>query len=78
MLPNHVYHTRIILQIDGDDGRTNLLGRVDDLLDSRHTEGNVHGRHAGKVEGLEGHLSSGLADTLRAQCSNGCAGFHYG
>lgn len=53
-----------------------ILGRVDDLLDARHAQRDVHGRHAGEVEGLQGHLCAWLPNALGAQGPHGRAGLH--
>eukprot|EP00951_Prasinocladus_malaysianus_P012372 scaffold92193_cov24-Prasinocladus_malaysianus.AAC.1 len=47
------------------DGRADRLGAVDDLLDARHAERDVHASHPGEMEGLERHLRPGLPDGLR-------------
>lgn len=40
------------------------LGSVDDLFDAGHTQGDVHGGHACKVESLQGHLGARLPNAL--------------
>lgn len=46
------------------------LGSVDDLFDPGHTQGDVHGGHAGKVEGLQGHLGAWLTNALGTECTH--------
>ena len=53
-----------------------VLGRVDDLLDARHPQRDVHGGHPGEVEGLQGHLGARLPDALGAHCPHGRARLH--
>lgn len=43
------------------------LGSIDDLFDPGHTESNVHGGHARKVESLQGHLGAWLTNALSTQ-----------
>mmetsp|Transcript_2271 Transcript_2271/g.6883 ORF Transcript_2271/g.6883 Transcript_2271/m.6883 type:complete len:501 (-) Transcript_2271:667-2169(-) len=65
-----------LVELGLDDWRRDLLGGVDDLLDARHAERDVHRGDARKVERLERHLRARLADRLRADRSNGGAGLH--
>lgn len=53
-----------------------VLGGVDDLFDARHAQGDVHGGHAGKVEGFQRHLSARLADALGAKSPDRRARLH--
>lgn len=48
--------------------RLDILGGVDDLLDPRHPQRDVHACDAGEVEGLQRHLCARFTDTL---CANG-------
>ena len=52
---------------DGERGRLRVLGNVDDLLETGHTQGHVLGGHAGKVERIERHLRGGLTQALGSQ-----------
>ena len=52
------------------DWGADVLGAVDDLLDTWDTQGNVHARHPGKMEGLESHLRPGLPDGLSPKCAD--------
>ena len=54
-------------QLGGDDGRGDVARGVDDLLDARNSLRDVHGGHAGEVEGFQGHLGAGLAYTLSGE-----------
>ena len=49
----------------GDDRGRDLFGGIDDLPDARHSQCDVHGCHARKVERLQRHLCARLSDTLR-------------
>lgn len=51
-------------ELGRDDGGRDGLGGVDDLLDTRHTERDVHRGDTGEMESLEGHLRTGLTDRL--------------
>ena len=53
-----------------------VLGRVDDLLDARHPQRDVHGGHPGEVEGLQGHLGARLPYALGAHRPHGRARLH--
>jgi hypothetical protein len=55
---------------DGERGSPGLLGDVDDLLQSRHSECYVLGRHSGEMESVECHLSGRFSKTLRCQRAN--------
>ena len=59
-----------------DDWRTDILGRVDDFLNSRNAEGDVHRRHTGEMERLQRHLCAWLADGLCANGANCGAGLN--
>ena len=41
---------------DGERGRLRVLGNVDDLLETGHTQGYVLGGHTSEMESVEGHL----------------------
>eukprot|EP00052_Salpingoeca_macrocollata_P029267 m.293933 g.293933 ORF g.293933 m.293933 type:complete len:699 (-) comp22962_c0_seq7:2402-4498(-) len=56
--PGEVHHQR---------GGLGVLAHVDNLLQARHAQRDVLGGHAGKVEGVERHLGSRLAQRLRGQ-----------
>lgn len=47
-----------------DDWRTDDLRCVDDLLDTRYTQRDVHGGDTGEMESLQGHLCSWLTNGL--------------
>ena len=49
-------------QEDRERGCLDVLGNVDDLREAWHAQGDILGRHAGKVEGVEGHLRGGLSN----------------
>lgn len=57
----------------GDDGRGDVLGRVDDFLDARDSERDVHRRDSSKVERLERHLRARLSNRLGADGTDGRA-----
>jgi len=61
---------KLLAQKHGERRRLWPLGDVDDLLEARHAERDVLGRHAGVVEGVERHLRGGLADRLRGQSAH--------
>lgn len=52
------------------------FGSVDDLFDAGHSQGDVHGGHACKVERLQGHLGARLADALGTECAYRRTGLH--
>ena len=52
----------VVQQLHRDDGRGDGRRSVDDLLDTRHALRDIHRRHAGEVECLQGHLRGGLAE----------------
>mmetsp|Transcript_116654 Transcript_116654/g.371095 ORF Transcript_116654/g.371095 Transcript_116654/m.371095 type:complete len:251 (-) Transcript_116654:432-1184(-) len=68
----------LIHQFAGDDRCRDVLRTVDDLLDARHAQGHVHARHAGEVEGLQGHLCCRFRNGLRGHGSNGLPGHELG
>ena len=53
-----------------DDGGGYLLGGIDNLPDARHSQGDIHGSHTGKVEGLQSHLSPRLSYALSPKGPN--------
>ena len=53
-----------------------VLRGIDDLFDARYTQSDVHGRHAGKVESFQGHLSTRLSDALGTKGPHCGAGLH--
>mmetsp|Transcript_48253 Transcript_48253/g.104506 ORF Transcript_48253/g.104506 Transcript_48253/m.104506 type:complete len:416 (-) Transcript_48253:1263-2510(-) len=55
---------RIELRLD--DRRRDRLRGVDNLLNPRHSERDIHRCHPGEVEGLQSHLGPRLADRLSA------------
>ena len=61
-----------------DDGSRDCFCRIDDLLDSRNSQSDIHGRNTCEVERLESHLSCRLSDRLRSHSSNGFARFGLG
>mmetsp|Transcript_19586 Transcript_19586/g.53621 ORF Transcript_19586/g.53621 Transcript_19586/m.53621 type:complete len:486 (-) Transcript_19586:1860-3317(-) len=65
----------LVHQRASDDWRGNRLRRVDDLLDPRNTQRDVHARHACEVESLECHLRRGFPDGLRRDRAN-CLPWH--
>jgi hypothetical protein len=54
-------------QVHDQRGRLRVLGHVDDLLETGHTQSDVLGGHTGVVKGVEGHLGGGLTDRLGRQ-----------
>jgi hypothetical protein len=58
-------------KLRSNDRSAYVLGRIDDLLDSRHAERNVHGRDTGKMESFQGHLGAGFPDRLSPNRTNG-------
>lgn len=57
-------------QVDGHARGSDLLGNVDELVETRHTHGHVLGRHTSIVEGVEGHLGRGLTNRLCSQSTD--------
>ena len=57
----------VVHQLRRHDGRADVLGGVDDLLDPGDSQCDVHRGDACEVECLQRHLGSRLADTLRGQ-----------
>ena len=53
-----------------NDGGGYVLASVNDLLDSGHTQGDVHTGHASKVKGFESHLGSRLSNALCPKSTN--------
>ena len=49
-------------KLAADNRRTDCFRGVDNFLDTRHTEGDVHGRDTGEVESLERHLRTRLTN----------------
>ena len=49
------------------DGGGDVLGSIDDLFDTRHTQCHIHAGDSSKMESLERHLSAGLTNTLSAK-----------
>ena len=64
----------VLPQRHGEARRLDLLGDVDDLLQTRHAQGDVLRRDAGEVEGVERHLRRGLADALRGDRADAVPG----
>jgi hypothetical protein len=67
--------TRCLLRVVADElGRNDRsrdgLGGVDNLLDTRHTERDVHRGDTGEMESLERHLRTGLTDRLRTDSAD--------
>ena len=62
--------TCLCRQIDGQRGRLDVLGNVDDLRQAGHSQGHVLGGHTGIVERVQRHLSRRLTDGLGCHCSN--------
>ena len=63
----------ILAQRDGERRRLDLLGDVDELLQTGHTERDVLRRDTREVEGVQRHLRRGLADGLRGDCADAVA-----
>lgn len=59
------------MEVDGDDGGGDVLGVVDDLIDSWHSLCDIHARNTCEVEGLQRHLGGWLTDTLCSQRADG-------
>lgn len=57
-------------EFSGDDGGRDGLGGVDNLLDTRDSEGNVHGSDSGEMESLERHLRTRFSDRLSTNRSD--------
>lgn len=57
-------------QEDGQRGGFGPLGDVDQLLQTRHTQCYVLGRHTSVMESVEGHLGSWLSQRLSSQSTN--------
>lgn len=53
-----------------------VLGGVNNFFDAWDAQGDVHGGHAGKVEGFQRHLSAGLSDALGTKSPNSRAWLH--
>lgn len=68
----------VVLQLHRDDGCADGRRGVDDLLDSRNTLRDIHGRHAGEVERLQRHLRCRLAKRLSADGSDSLSGLDDG
>lgn len=65
---------RGIDKLGSDDGGGDDLGGVDDFLDSRYTEGDVHRCDTGEVESFQSHLGSRLTNRLGTNGTNGRSG----
>lgn len=61
---------RLTQQEDGERRSLGPLGDVDQLLQTRHTQRDVLGRHAGVVESVECHLRGGLSQRLSGQSAH--------
>ena len=68
----------VVLQLHGDDGRADGWRGVDNLLDSRNSLRDIHGRHTGKVERLQRHLGCRLTERLSADGSDSFSWFNDG
>ena len=53
-----------------DDGCGYVLGSSNDLLDSGHTQGDIHASNTSKMESLESHLGSWLSNALCPKGTN--------
>ena len=58
-------------KLAADNRRTDCFRGVDNFLDTRHTEGDVHGSYTGEVESFQCHLGARLPDGL---CTDGADG----
>lgn len=58
------------LKLASDNRGTDDFGGVDDLLDTRYTQRDVHGGDTGEMESLQGHLRTGFSDGLSADSSD--------
>ena len=47
-----VFRLAFYVRVDGHRGRFDVSGRVEDLLDARHSQGHVFGRNTRRVEGV--------------------------
>lgn len=56
-----------------DDRRRDGFAGVDDLLDARNTQGDIHGSDTSKMEGLESHLRAWFSDGLSSNRANSSA-----
>mmetsp|Transcript_73527 Transcript_73527/g.209259 ORF Transcript_73527/g.209259 Transcript_73527/m.209259 type:complete len:277 (+) Transcript_73527:1336-2166(+) len=57
---------QFLREVDDKRRRPDLLGHVQNLVEPRHSESHVFGRHTGEVEGVEGHLGGRLSNRLRS------------
>lgn len=57
-------------QEDGERGGFGPLGDVDQLLQTRHAQCYVFGRHTGIVESVQCHLGGWLSQGLSSQSTN--------
>ena len=64
----HISHITCVAY--SDDGSGDVLGSVDDLLDTRHSKRHIHAGNTSKVEGLERHLCARLSNTLRPKSTH--------
>jgi hypothetical protein len=53
-----------------DENPPNIFGGINDFLDSRNSEGDVHGRHTGKVKRFQRHLCSWFSNALTSKRAN--------
>lgn len=82
---NLVTDARCILKVElelGDEEdleRRGLdgLGHIDNLLQARHTERNIHRRDTSTMESVQGHLSGGLAHGLSTDATHHLTGMDY-
>lgn len=61
---------RLTQQEHGERGGFGPLGDVDQLLQTRHAQRDVFGRHAGVVESVQCHLGGGLSQRLSSQSTH--------
>ena len=66
----HLGRLRLPVQLHRDNRRLDCLRRVHQLLNARHTHGDVHASNTSEVESLERHLCRRLADALRDDRAN--------
>jgi len=60
-----------------DDRRANDLRSVDDFLDTRDSESDVHGGDTGEMESLQGHLGSWFTNRLGADGAHRRPGLYF-
>lgn len=58
-------------QLATDDRRADGFRSVDNLLDTRDAQSDIHGCDTGEMESLQGHLRSRLTDGLGPYCPYG-------